>query len=134
MAIKRGHFNLGAGIFRISAPNIDVDTAGPGQLLLDERFIYPQIIQSIYVPFVVGQNVVTVSLIDNGFVPRTYAYGRYAGEDNRAFPARAYYAASGGDANNSQNHFFYYVSTNQLTVDFPIPTFLRGAQIITMRP
>ncbi|WP_340584076.1 hypothetical protein [Brucella pseudintermedia] len=129
--VQRGWFNLGQGVFRISAPGVDVKAAAQNQLLLDERVIYPQIIQSIFVPFVSPNNVVTVPIIDYGFIPNCYAYGRYSGEDNRAFPARASYTSQ---ANQLQNHFYYYVSQNQIVVEFSVPTFLRGAQIITMRP
>lgn len=132
--IKRGKLNLGQGVFRISAPNVDVDYATQEQLLLDERLLYPQLIQSIYVPFIVGQNEQWIPITNLGFVPKMYAFARYAGEDNRAFPAKAYYASKTGDAADSQNHFFAAIDAATLYVYFPIPTFLRGAQIITMRP
>lgn len=122
---------MGQGVFRISAPGVDVKTAAPNQLLLDERVLYPQIIQSIYVPFVSPNNVVTVPIIDYGFVPNCYAYARYAGEDNRSLPARASYTSQ---ANQLQNHFYFYVYQNQIIVDFALPTFLSGAQLITTRP
>ncbi|EXL08578.1 hypothetical protein BG46_01500 [Brucella anthropi] len=129
--VQRGWLNLGQGVFRVSAPGVDVKTAAPNQLLLDERVIYPQIIQSIFVPFVSPNNVVTVPITDYGFIPNCYAYGRYAGEDNRSFPARAAYTSQ---SNQLQNHFYYIVSSNQITVEFAVPTFLRGAQLITLRP
>lgn len=132
--IKRGKLNLGAGVFRISAPNVDVDYASQEQLLLDERLLYPQLIQSIFVPFIVGQNPQTIPILNLGFVPKLCAFGRYSGEDNRAYPAKAYYIGSSGDNSSSQNHFFVAVDAANIYVDFPTPTFLRGAQIMTMRP
>lgn len=132
--IKRGKLNLGAGVFRISAPNIDVDTATQEQLLLDERLLYPQVIQSIYVPFIVGQNPQTIPIVNHGFIPKLYAYARYVNEDNRAYPAKAFYISTGGDNSSSQNHFFVSIDAANIYIDFPTPTFLRGAQIITMRP
>ena len=132
--IKRGKLNLGAGVFRISAPNVDVDFASQEQLLLDERLLYPQVIQSFYVPFIVGQSTQTIPITNLGFVPKLYAFARYAGEDNRAYPARAYYIGRGAEVSDNQNHFFVAVDAANLYVDFPVPTFLRGAQIITMRP
>lgn len=126
--VQRGLLNLRQGIFRISAPGVDVKTAALNQLLLDERVLYPQILQSFYVPNT-GGTPVTVPIINYGFVPEVYAYGRYAGEDNRAYPAAAIYRT-----NQSQNHFFYSVSATQLVVNFPSPSAVMGAQLITMRP
>ncbi|GGB00762.1 hypothetical protein GCM10011491_31180 [Brucella endophytica] len=128
--IKRGKLNLGQGIFRVSVPNVDVDTATQAQLLLDERVVYPQVIQSIFVPFDSAQPARTVPIINLGFVPRLYAFGRYDGEDNRSFPAKAFYSSNGG----IQNHFFVAVDATTLYINFPVPNSVRGAQVITMRP
>lgn len=40
--VKRGHFDLANGIFRISKPGVDVDSAGPNDYLLHESHIYYQ--------------------------------------------------------------------------------------------
>ncbi len=130
--VQRGWIDLASSVFRVSMPGVNVRTATQSQLIVDERVIYPQILQVIFVPFVSGSPVSVVPIIDYGFVPRVWAYGRYSGEDNRSFPARASY--SSGGSNQLQNHFFFAATRNQIVVEFPTPTFLRGAQLITMRP
>lgn len=130
---KRGRFNPGAGIFRISVPGVNVDTATQAQLLLDERVIYPQILQSIYVPNPLNGTPFDVVYVNNGFVPHIYAYAVYStGVSNRAFPANnTWDTGSGG---GRQNHFFYYPYAAFVRMQFPTPSALLGAQIILMRP
>ncbi|MBX8827262.1 hypothetical protein [Ochrobactrum sp. SFR4] len=130
--VQRGVINLGQGMFRVSAAGFDVRTATPDQLLIDERVLYNQILQSIYVPFNSPVSTVTVPLIDYGFVPQCYAYSRTSAGEDRTYPAPAIWSPAAGT--RLQNHFFYEVTRNSLTVHFPTPTTLRGAQVLTMRP
>lgn len=130
--VQRGWIDLASGVFRVSMPGINVRTATQSQLIIDERVIYPQILQVIFVPFGTGNPVSIIPIPDYGFVPRVWACGRYSGEDNRSFPARATY--SPGGSNQLQNHFFFAPTRTEIVVEFPTPTVLRGAQLILMRP
>lgn len=51
--VKRGHLNLGSGIFRVSKPGVDVDAAGPNDFLLHESHLYsqPHFFQFVACPF-----------------------------------------------------------------------------------
>lgn len=130
--VQRGWIDLASGVFRVSMSGVNVRTATQSQLIVDERVIYPQILQIIFVPFVSGSPVSIIPIPDYGFVPRVWAYGRYSGEDNRAFPGRATYSPGGN--NQLQNHFFFAPTRTEIVVEFPTPTVLRGAQLILMRP
>lgn len=127
--VQRGLINLGQGVFRISQPGVDVKTALPNQLLLDERVLYPQLLASIYVPR--DPNPVVVNFPSFGFVPRPFLFTKYnIDTENRMFPTRALYIPD----NTTQNHYFAQIEADKITVAFPYPTSILGAQIILMRP
>ncbi len=71
--IKRAIFDFSGGspVFRISKPGIDVDLAGDDDLLMDERGLYAQVVQTgVLVRTVFGSSVdMTFSIVDLGYKP-----------------------------------------------------------------
>lgn len=69
MSIKRAILNLGAGVFRVSKPGIDVTTASDHQLLLKEDYFYGQVVETGYVALS-ATGPYTVNFVnDLGFIP-----------------------------------------------------------------
>jgi hypothetical protein len=68
--IKRAQLNLGAGIFRISSPGVDLAAALDYQFLLKEDYFYGQVVETGFVSTPTSGITYTVNFVNNlGFVP-----------------------------------------------------------------
>jgi len=68
--IKRAILNLGAGLFRVSKPGVDVTVALEDEFLLKEDYFYGQVVETGFVSTPTSNLMYTVDfLTDVGFIP-----------------------------------------------------------------
>lgn len=128
MAIKRSKFGLVNGqlVYRVSIPHVDVDSANPSQLLLDENMLCPQIVQTFYQAWQAAP--ITLPLIDIGYPPFVVPFA----DSGTTFPAQYFWGGSGALA--QAKAFNYEVSRTSITIYFnPDYNYVAGARFITMR-
>jgi hypothetical protein len=67
--IKRAILNLGAGVFRVSKPGVDVSSALDWELLLKEDYFYGQISETGYINLATTGTYNITFVNDLGFIP-----------------------------------------------------------------
>lgn len=132
--VKRGKvsFSGGLNIFRMSVPGVDVDIATAGQLLLDESVLYPQVVQSFFVPF--STSPVDTALINIGQTPFCYGFPMMAGDGTSNYPCMRWFGGAGYFL--SSRAWFEITPTNLRTYFYdpsPASSVISGVRYVTMR-